>query len=107
MSDSLDRRRPDQPSGADLPRAATHRSFFDTDGVEWKVWEIHPSSVQGTGRKLMLQPAVEPYLEKGWLCFESNRGEKRRLAPVPSDWDRSSFHQIIELWRRAVPVRKL
>ncbi|HEV7388466.1 MAG TPA: hypothetical protein VGN73_07645 [Gemmatimonadaceae bacterium] len=107
MSDSLNRGLPDPPPDAGRPRTTTHRSFVDTDGVEWNVWEIKPSSVQGTGSMLMLQPVVEPYLERGWLCFESNRGEKRRFAPVPSDWERYSFHQIIELWRRATPVRKL
>jgi hypothetical protein len=25
----------------------------------------------------------------GWLCFEGDGGEKRRLAPVPDGWDQA------------------
>lgn len=32
----------------------------------------------------------------GWLCFET-RGEKRRLAPVPEQWDRADEY-ILEKW---------
>lgn len=32
----------------------------------------------------------------GWLCFETV-GEKRRLAPVPADWDRAD-DETIEEW---------
>jgi len=32
----------------------------------------------------------------GWLCFETV-GEKRRLAPVPGDWDRAD-DETIEQW---------
>jgi hypothetical protein len=81
-----------------------HRTFFDPNGLEWKVWEVSSSSVESAGGAL--QGFVEPYLQKGWLCFESSRGEKRRLAPVPADWERHSFHRMIELWRQATPARK-
>jgi hypothetical protein len=29
-----------------------------------------------------------PQMAAGWLCFESE-GEKRRLAPVPENWDQA------------------
>ena len=28
-----------------------------------------------------------PQLEAGWLCFESEDGERKRLAPVPDAWE--------------------
>jgi hypothetical protein len=30
--------------------------------------------------------AVPAGFEGGWLCFECETGEKRRLAPVPENW---------------------
>ena len=32
----------------------------------------------------------------GWLCFQSG-GERRRLAPVPEEWDRAD-DETIEQW---------
>ena len=104
MSESINRGRPNRILGSDQLRETTHRVFFDTHGIEWKVWEVNPSSVQSARRRL--QGFVEPSLEMGWLCFESSQGEKRRLTPVPSNWERFSFHGVIDLWRLAIPVRK-
>lgn len=82
----------------------THRTFVDPDGVEWKVWEVHPSSVHDAASKLSAR--VAPELEQGWLCFESARGEKRRLAPIPPEWNRYSFSRMIALWRQATTAQK-
>ena len=30
-----------------------------------------------------------PQMAAGWLCFESN-GEKRRLTPVPMNWENAN-----------------
>jgi hypothetical protein len=104
VADSLNRGTPDESTRPDQPGQSTHRTFFDTDAIEWKVWEVTSSSLENaTGA---LQGFVDPQLAKGWLCFESSKGEKRRLVPVPSDWERHSFHGMIELWRRATPVKK-
>jgi hypothetical protein len=104
LAESLNRSSPDESHRADQPGQTTHRTFSDTDAVEWKVWEVTPSSLESAGGAL--QGFVEASLQKGWLCFESSRGEKRRLAPVPSDWERHTFHGMLELWRRATPVPK-
>jgi hypothetical protein len=81
-----------------------HRAFTDPDGVEWKVWEVHPSSVDHAANKL--GGRVAPDLQNGWLCFESDAGEKRRLAPIPLDWQKFFFSRLIALWRRASVVHK-
>jgi hypothetical protein len=104
LTESLNRGSPDESHRPDEPGQTTHRTFFDPDKVEWKVWEVTPSSLENAGSAL--RGFVEPSLQKGWLCFESSKGEKRRLAPVPSGWERHSFHGMIELWRRATAVRK-
>jgi hypothetical protein len=37
----------------------------------------------GATRASVLPPAFS----RGWLLFESERGEKRRIAPVPQKWE--------------------
>jgi hypothetical protein len=53
------------------------RTFEDSAGVIWEVFEVHRSS-QKSG-------AVSAGLERGWLAFVSG-DSKRRLAPFPSEW---------------------
>jgi hypothetical protein len=54
------------------------RTFEDSTGVVWEVFEVHRTS-QKAG-------AVSAGLERGWLAFVSGDG-KRRLAPFPSEWE--------------------
>ena len=42
-------------------------------------------------------------LTGGWLAFDGG-GERRRLAPVPPDWDLASDAELLELLKRATPV---
>ena len=49
-----------------------------------------------------VQPGAGTYIlpsgfENGWLCFESESGEKRRLVPVPDGWESASVEQL-ENW---------
>ena len=53
------------------------RTFEDSSGVLWEVFEVHRASEAPRG--------VSAGLEKGWLAFVSING-KRRLAPFPSEW---------------------
>jgi hypothetical protein len=53
------------------------RTFEDSRGVVWEVFEVHRTS-QKAG-------AVSAGLEHGWLAFVSGES-KRRLAPFPNDW---------------------
>ncbi|HEX6058591.1 MAG TPA: hypothetical protein VFZ11_06190 [Gemmatimonadaceae bacterium] len=78
------------------------REFTDRTGEEWRVWDItpdrlHPSSRAGD----YLQGFVD-----GWLVFEPARGgEKRRLYPVPVDWQELSDEALDLLCQRAESVR--
>ena len=69
-----------------------HRTFRDPAGAEWQAWDTYPATDRG---RLALGPAFVA----GWLCFERLSdarpepadaapapSEKRRVAPVPSDW---------------------
>ena len=75
------------------------RTFTDSTGATWDVFEVHRSS-QKSG-------AVSPGLEKGWLSFV-NGETKKRLAPIPRDWESVSEAQLEELCdsaRMAPPPR--
>ena len=53
------------------------RSFEDSSGILWEVFEVRRTSDAPGG--------VSHGLEKGWLSFVSTSG-KRRLAPFPPGW---------------------
>ncbi len=56
-------------------RGVTIREFIDSKGVTWRVWATYPVHVTST---------AEPY-RAGWLTFQSG-DSRRRLAPVPPNW---------------------
>ena len=72
------------------------RIFTDKAGVEWEVWDVRP---EGTHRALV--PDAE--LEDGWLVFQS-RSEKRRLCPIPPEWEACPAERLYLLSRMASPV---
>ena len=57
------------------------RNFTDSQGSTWRVWNVVPQYATGRDEEQMT-----PGLQGGWLCFE-NSGEKRRLSPIPADWE--------------------
>jgi hypothetical protein len=87
------------------------REFRDETGTEWEVWEVRPALVE---RRVVIDAPVETDrrttsrrrapvaddLRFGWLVFQSG-ASKRRLAPVPSGWDRLDRDGLIELLGRA------
>lgn len=94
-----------------------HRQFKDQDDVVWEVWDVHPVEVarritgssdkndeQANQRRRM---SVARELMSGWLCFESTMG-KRRLSPIPEQWDRMNDEQLSELCAQATsaPARR-
>ena len=55
----------------------TARVFEDSTGARWEVFEVRRSSQKAL--------AVSAGLELGWLAFASGT-RKRRLAPIPDNW---------------------
>jgi hypothetical protein len=47
---------------------------------------------------------IIPAFEQGWLCFEANR-ERRRLAPIPPDWEGCDLATLAAYHRRAALSR--
>jgi hypothetical protein len=78
-----------------------HRAFTDARRVTWDVFAVYPvvrppphAQLRGTFRQ-------------GWLCFDSTV-EKRRLSPIPRNWQSLSDRELEELSRHAevAPIRR-
>jgi len=80
--------------GAADRSTATHRFFDDGRGVRWDVWAVYP---EARPSPLSALPGTFP---TGWLVFESV-GEKRRLSPIPSDWQSLPADELERLCTQA------
>jgi hypothetical protein len=80
----------------DLPvePADSHRVFVDAAGVRWDAFAVHPSA-ETTGKARL----PEPY-QNGWLSFDSGT-ERRRLSPIPENWQALSDDDLREACSRA------
>ncbi|MEO5816520.1 MAG: hypothetical protein ABIT20_14700 [Gemmatimonadaceae bacterium] len=75
------------------------RTFEDSAGTTWEVFEVHRASEAPRG--------VSAGLERGWLAFVSAAG-KRRLAPYPPAWESApvqELERLCESARRAKPTQ--
>ena len=76
------------------------RSFVDSVGVSWNVREIANPSLPDA----LLKMLDNDRRRGGWLVFESDEGEKRRLAPYPQDWRTMNAFDIERWCMRATRV---
>jgi hypothetical protein len=76
------------------------RSFIDSRGRGWRVWNVVPQ--YGWGKD---DDTFTPGLEGGWLCFEHGE-EKRRLSPIPGDWESADAGTMEGYLREASPVAR-
>ena len=75
------------------------RTFEDSAGTLWEVFEVHRASEAPRG--------VSAGMEGGWLAFVSSTG-KRRLAPYPPTWESVSVKELellCDAARRARPTQ--
>jgi hypothetical protein len=75
------------------------RTFTTRDGVTWNVWNVVPTLAHNT-RKLTLGTGMSD----GWLCFEGG-GIKRRIIPIPNDWESWSDDQLESALDEALAVQ--
>jgi len=75
------------------------RTITDATGVEWTVFELRREG-QANDQWSYLPEGFGD----GWLCFES-RFSKRRLTPVPPNWEDSGGDALTRLLQQAAPVR--
>lgn len=71
------------------------REFRDDAGEEWVVFL--------TARSVARDHHLPEEYRGGWLAFESAHGEKRRLAPVPNDWESLTGAELAALCALASP----
>ena len=76
----------------------TARTFADSTGTVWEVFEVRRSS-QKAG-------AVSTGLERGWLSFVSGP-RKRRLAPFPPEWQIAEASELERLCGLARAAREI
>jgi hypothetical protein len=77
------------------------RTYVDSVGLAWTVREIATPTMTHTLAKLLLE---HDRRRSGWLVFESEEGEKRRLAPYPPDWRTMSPFEIERWCMKAIRV---
>lgn len=104
----------------------SYRTFIDSDGVEWQAWDVMPQAAErriGNRRGAREQLAFRDRrqverrqrqgrwspltsgLSEGWLCFDS--GEvRRRLTPIPPDWEECAVDALERYCRSANPARR-
>ena len=86
------------------------REFDDERGRRWLVWDVYPTLIErrlrNAGPPLGVperrqrdgpRGKVAARLQAGWLAFEAEDGERRRLSPVPgapSEWAATSEEQL-------------
>lgn len=74
-----------------------HRLFVDTRGVRWDAFAVLPTTEpRGLAR-------LPDEYQQGWLCFESAT-EKRRLGPIPDQWQSASDEELRRFRDSAQPV---
>jgi hypothetical protein len=73
-----------------------HRKVL-LDNEAWDVWDVRPQARLG---------AVGHGMENGWLCFQSGT-RRRRLAPIPEDWQELDERRLHDLFMRAKEVRQV
>ena len=107
-----------------------HRDFRDDDDRLWNAWDVIPTwgerrtgerrhSAQGapfhSGEKRRaerrvlhgIRIALPEALAHGWLAFESANA-RRRLVPIPPEWEFLPDANLRDLWRTAqhLPPRR-
>ena len=70
------------------------REFEDQAGKRWRVWETVPATTAGLSHEY----------REGWPTFDGG-AERRRLSPVPSNWESLPPERLTMLLRVAASTR--
>lgn len=66
--------------------------------MQWAAWEVEIAYIAENAARLQY---LAPELAAGWVAFESENGERRRLAPIPEGWYESGPSGLLGLLERA------
>jgi hypothetical protein len=104
------------------------RTFVDSVGREWSAFDVVPRDTERrfhdrrgaengesftdrrgeSDRRLTIggQSMLASQAHEGWLCFE--RGvDRRRLTPIPTDWEQCTDQELETYCSQAKPVHRL
>lgn len=104
------------------------RTFVDSLGREWSAFDVVPRDTERRLRDRRSADSSESFTDRrgendrrltiggqsmlasqaheGWLCFE--RGvDRRRLTPIPNDWEQCTDAQLESYCSQAKPVHRL
>ena len=104
-----------------------YRTFQDSTGGEWQVWDVLPRlnerRTTETDRRVDITPIafadrrreerrlstkhrtmLRGTYAHGWLCFD-NGEMKKRLTPIPGDWTSCDEHTLEAYLRAAGAVK--
>ena len=70
------------------------RDVTDLLGITWKVWVVSAPAAK--------RQTLPDSLRDGWLAFQS-AAERRRLGPVPQDWESLSEDALLTLLAESEP----
>lgn len=66
------------------------REFTDRQGTKWRVYDVYPTGPSSALGQIDVMDRINAFPSRdhaqGWLCFESP-SEKRRLTPIPVEWE--------------------
>jgi hypothetical protein len=100
------------------------RTFVDSTGTEWEVFDVVPRDTERRTTDRRSRPNAKPGRDverrererrlsvggrsrltgQGWLAFQ-NGDDRRRLSPIPLDWQRASDAELEAYCLKARPVR--
>lgn len=105
-----------------------YRIFRDSRGTEWQAWDVVPRLAErrvSDRRSRVLPPPhsdrrspsdrrtkvghrtlLKSGLDSGWLCFEA-ADEKRRLTPIPDDWEGCVVERLEQYCAMAKRARRI
>jgi hypothetical protein len=104
-----------------------YRTFQDSSGVEWQVWDVVPRLTERrlveADRRVDITPiafadrrrderrlsnnhrtVLRGAYAHGWLCFD-NGEDKKRLSPIPPNWTACDEHSLEAYLRAADGVK--
>lgn len=105
-----------------------YRTFRDSRGTEWQTWDVVPRLEErrvaarrapsahspAADRRMQMdrrlinsqRSVLTSSLTSGWLCFEA-AVEKRRLSPIPADWQNCAPEHLERYCAQATPARRV